>query len=193
MEQSDFMDTSDAKKQVREKTQNVLICEKSEYYILWNLYLKEKMAIHSYHLDKEYSIFANKDLALSCEKKSKDLKNFLSKIGEILINVYDAIFPFARTMNSNEEIIIAITNLVKSIQSLFPWFIKKSESYEINNIRGSHNGHLIENQSLADVLCVLKCYIDVCSFQYDAMHVFCFLFEDDINWCFSTKSQIYYF
>lgn len=120
---------------------------KSEYDQILQLYEKEK-EIFKQNLDM-----------------NKDLENLLSDINKILTNVYDDIFPLARTMNRNDEIISAITKLVIELQLLFPWFIEKSRS----NDKDSHNGHLTDNQTLADVLCVLKCYIDACVFQYDAM------------------------
>lgn len=98
---------------------------------------------------------------------NKNLEKFLFDIDEILTNVYDDIFPLSRSMNGNDKIISAISNLVKEVQSLFSWFIEKIRS---NNIRDSRNGYLADNQTLADVLCVLKCYIDACSLYSELIY-----------------------
>lgn len=125
---------------------------------------KKKQILHEIYVFLELAILYSKLKESYNDQIIDDVKDFFSEIKEILIKVYDDIFPLTWSMNDNKEIILAVTKLVNAIQSICLWIVRKTRS---SDTRNAHNGHLFENQTLADVLCVLKCYIDACDFQFD--------------------------
>ena len=147
------------KAQISEKnTQPVLDTKKIEYNYAESFLKKEafKLALEKSKYNRIWYRYQIEKVTFN-KNMNKDLEIFMSNISQVLINVYDNIFSFVKIMNEN--IMFAIIKLIQKIQSLFPWFIKKNR----------RNGHIIDNQTVANVLSVLKCYIDACKYQYVAI------------------------
>lgn len=114
------------------------------------------------------------------------LDAYMKKISTLLTNVYQVIILLSENMDGIEEIRLAIFKLVREIQSIFPWFIEKISDND--NTRGPQNGHITENQSLAEMSCALKCYIDACDYQFEAIYI-----HDLCDYIFDQRESILFF
>lgn len=149
---------------LKEKKMKSLVAFSNYYAFKENL--KQYKFLYEYkfkHKREKYRPLINKE---QNQKEEKEQNEFYFAIKKILILANNDIQSLTMTMDmtENKDISFAITKLVNVIQTLFPWFIERVR-YEIPHIQSPYAGFASQNQTIAETLCALKCYIDACSDQ----------------------------